>query len=52
MSKRTPPPRFVLTLVALPGVDAIKALRWVLKRLLRQHGLKCISLREEAGDQS
>jgi hypothetical protein len=46
MTKRTPPPRFVLTLVALPGVDAIKALRWVLKQLLRQHGFRCISLHE------
>ena len=37
--------RFVLTLQPLPGaVDEIKALRWVLKRLLRQHGLKCIGL--------
>jgi len=28
----------VLTLVPLPGVNAIRALRWVLKRLLRQYG--------------
>jgi hypothetical protein len=37
----------VLTLQPLPGVDAIKALRWVLKGLLRQHRLRCISLHEE-----
>jgi hypothetical protein len=47
MTKRTPPPRFVLTLQALPGVDAIEALRWVLKRLLRQHGFRCLSLHEQ-----
>jgi hypothetical protein len=31
------PPRFVLTLQPLPGTDPIRALRWVLKSLLRQH---------------
>ena len=28
-----------MTLQPLPGVDAIRALRWVLKGLLRQHGM-------------
>ena len=39
--------RFVVTLQPLPGVDGIKALRWVLKALLRQHGLRCVNLHEE-----
>jgi hypothetical protein len=36
-----------MTLQPLPHVDAIKSLRWVLKGLLRQHGMKCISVYEE-----
>jgi hypothetical protein len=36
-----------MTLQPLPGVDAIRSLRWVLKGLLRQHEMKCVSLREE-----
>jgi hypothetical protein len=32
---------FTVTLVPEPGVDGIKALRWVLKSALRKHGLKC-----------
>jgi hypothetical protein len=36
-----------MTLQPLPGVDGIRALRWVLKRLLRQFGMKCVDLREE-----
>jgi hypothetical protein len=39
--------QFVLTLRPLPGVDGIRALRWVLKGLLRQHGMRCVDLREE-----
>jgi hypothetical protein len=39
--------RFVLTLQPLPGVDPIRALRRVLKGLLRQHGMRCTTLREE-----
>ena len=37
---------FVLTLRPLPGVDPIRSLRWVLKGLLRRHGMRCIDLRE------
>jgi hypothetical protein len=37
---------FVLTLRAAPGVDSIRALRWVLKRLLRQHHFRAIDVRE------
>jgi hypothetical protein len=40
----------VLTLQALPGVDAIKALRWVLKGMLRQHGLRCVRIVQEKSE--
>jgi hypothetical protein len=40
-------PVFVLRLVPLPGRDAIRELRWVLKRLLRDHGFRCVSVSEE-----
>jgi hypothetical protein len=40
-------PRYVLTLRARPGIDAVRALLWVLKRLLRQYGFRCVGLREE-----
>ena len=36
-----------MTLEPLPGVDGIRSLRWVLKRLLRQYGMRCVNLREE-----
>jgi hypothetical protein len=36
---------FVLTLRPEPDVDPIRSLRWVLKRLLRQFGMRCIDLR-------
>jgi hypothetical protein len=40
-------PTFILMLQPLnDGVDEIKALRFVLKRLLRQYGLRCVTLRE------
>jgi hypothetical protein len=42
-----PAMQFVLTLRPLPNVDGIRALRFVLKRLLRQHGMRCVALREE-----
>jgi hypothetical protein len=51
MAAASPRPKtFLLRLVPRPGVDAIKALRWVLKRLLRQHGLKCIGIEELADE--
>jgi hypothetical protein len=31
---------------AAPGVDAIKALRFMLKGALRRHGLRALSVRE------
>jgi hypothetical protein len=44
------PPVFVLRLTPLPGVDAIRALRAALKTLLRCHGLRCVSVRQDEGD--
>jgi hypothetical protein len=37
----------VLVLQPLPNVDPIWSLRWVLKGLLRQYGMKCVSVHEE-----
>jgi hypothetical protein len=41
---------YVVTLRPLPNVDAVKALRWVLKSALRKHGLRCtdVQLAEDA----
>jgi len=40
----TPGPTFLIELRPEPGVDdPIRALRWALKELLRQHRLRCIS---------
>ena len=44
----------MLTLTPLPGVDAIKSLRWILKSALRQHGMKRIDIvevRDHVGSQ-
>jgi hypothetical protein len=38
---------FVLRLRAEPGVDAIRALRALLKVALRRHGLRCTSIKQE-----
>lgn len=40
---------FVLRLQARPGVASIRALRWLLKVLARQHGFRCIDVREARG---
>lgn len=37
---------FTLTLVAERGGDAIRGLRWLLKRALRAYGLRCIDARQ------
>jgi pyruvate/2-oxoacid:ferredoxin oxidoreductase beta subunit len=42
------PATFTVTLVAMPGVDAIKALRMLLKAALRTYGLRAIDVREDA----
>ena len=39
-------PTFVLTIQGKAGAAGIRALRLLLKRLLRQHGLRAIDLRE------
>jgi hypothetical protein len=41
-------PIFVLRLRPEKGVDPINALRHVLKTLLRRHGMRCVSVDEEA----
>jgi hypothetical protein len=38
-----PAPRYVLTLVPLPGVNPIRALRWI-KSALRQRGMRCVDI--------
>jgi hypothetical protein len=46
--KRT---KFVVVLEPLASVaDPIKALRWALKCLRRQHGMRCTSVREQQED--
>jgi hypothetical protein len=40
-------PIFVIKLRARPGADGIRALRAILKVLLRRHRLVCIDAREE-----
>ena len=37
---------FMLTLVAKPGSDPIRAIRWLLKVALRRFGLRCSNMRE------
>ena len=43
-----PRPVFALKIEGRPGT-AIRSLRWMLKILLRRHGLKCIDAREDRG---
>jgi hypothetical protein len=40
-------PVFILEVRAEPGVDAIRALRWLLKSMRRRFGLRCVSARQE-----
>ena len=40
-------PIFVLRLEPRPGVSGIRALRWLLKALSRQHGFRCLDVRED-----
>jgi hypothetical protein len=49
--RRRPEPRpiFVLHIEGKPGT-AIRSLRWLLKTLLRQHGLRCVEAIEERKD--
>jgi hypothetical protein len=50
MGGRSRGPTFVVTFQAVPGVDAIKALRFMLKSALRRYGLRCISVSEDIVD--
>jgi hypothetical protein len=43
-------PVYVLRLQPLKGVDPLRALRHVLKRLLRAYGMRCISVEQSADD--
>jgi DNA-nicking Smr family endonuclease len=49
--RQKPPPVFTLRLTALPNVDAIRALRALLKTALRR-GLRCVLVREDDGGRS
>jgi len=40
-------PIYTLTVRAEPGVDPVRALRWLLKGMLRQLGLRCVDIRRE-----
>lgn len=41
-----PATRFVLVLEPMPGIDAIRTLRFILNWLLRRCGMRCVALRE------
>jgi hypothetical protein len=43
---REPRPIFTLQIEGKPGTDGIRALRWLLKTLLRQHGFRCLDVSE------
>jgi len=45
-------PIYRLRLRALPGVDAVRMLRHILKRLLRTYGMKCISVEAEKDNET
>jgi hypothetical protein len=36
-----------MTVEPLPNTDTIRSLRWVLKGLLRQHGMRCVDREEK-----
>ena len=40
-------PTYTIIFRPEPKVDAIKALRSLLKNALRRHGLRCVSIRED-----
>jgi hypothetical protein len=43
---------FVVSLVAMPGSDPIRAIRWMLKIALRRFKLRCISVEEKTEQHS
>jgi hypothetical protein len=40
-------PIYILRLAPTPGTDGEKALRWLLKVLLRRFGMRCVSVEKE-----
>jgi|GEM_PF-6551884 len=40
-------PVYKLSVRGEPGVDEIRALRWLLKSMLRRFGLRCIDIRRD-----
>ena len=50
MSRQSDRPIFVLRLRPEPGVNGYRALRELLKRLLRTHGFRCLDAREMSDD--
>ena len=48
----TEPPTYVVRFQPEDGADPIKALRRILKTSLRQFGMKCIDIREEAREET
>lgn len=51
LSPENPEPRpiYALRLEPLPGIDGTRALRDLLKRARRNHGLRCVACHEEGG---
>lgn len=47
MTTARPRPVFILRLQPKAGVDTARAIRAILKVLLRRHGLRCLGLTEE-----
>lgn len=45
-------PVYRLSVRAEPGVDETRALRWLLKGMLRRLGLRCVDIRREPPDAS
>jgi hypothetical protein len=46
--------RYTITIEPVAGCredEAIRGLRWLLKQLLRQYGLKCVLIRKEELDE-
>lgn len=40
-------PVYKLSVRAEPGVDEVRALRWLLKSMLRRFGMRCLDIRRE-----
>jgi hypothetical protein len=50
MMPPTPSPAYVITLAPKPGVNAVIAIRALLKYAGRQFGLRCVRIEEQAAD--